>query len=541
MPSNPRNQPESRDRTTAPPGSGPTPGNGSGPTPGNGSGPATAAGVAATGAGPGGPAGRTQRRWLVLAVIGIAQLMVVLDATIVNIALPSAQRALGFSTTDRQWVLTAYALAFGGLLLVGGRLSDIFGRKRTFVVGLAGFAIASAVGGAAPDFGALIAARAVQGAFGALLAPSALALLTTTFTDARERGRALGVYTAIAGAGGAIGLLLGGVLTEYLSWRWCLYVNVFFAVVALAGALVFIAGQPRSATKRLDVPGSLLAVGGLVAIVYAFSEAARDGWSSPLIVGLLVAGVVLLATFILVERGVAQPLVPLAILTNRTRGAAYLGATISGLGLIGLFLLITYYLQVILGFSPLRAGLAFLPFVAGVVVAANFVSNVGLARLGPKVVVPVGLLLSAAAAGWLTRIGVTGHYGLDVAPALVVVGLGTGCAVTSAFSLGPAGARPADTGVAAALVNSSNQVGGSLGASLLNTVAASAAASYLVAHRGGHGGAGAARLVLAATVHGDVVAFTVLIALFVAGAVVTGLLFPRRVPPPPPQAPSPSS
>ena len=499
-----------------------------------------AAGAARSGPpAPGAPASPQagNRRWLVLAVIGMAQLMVVLDATIVNIALPSAQRALGFSTTDRQWVLTAYALAFGGLLLVGGRLSDIFGRKRTFVVGLAGFAIASAVGGAAPDFGALIAARAVQGAFGALLAPSALALLTTTFTDARERGRALGVYTAIAGAGGAIGLLLGGVLTEYLSWRWCLYVNVFFAVVALAGALVFIAGQPRSATKRLDVPGSVLAVGGLVAIVYAFSEAARDGWSSPLIVGLLVAGVVLLATFILVERRVAQPLVPLAILANRTRGAAYLGATISGLGLIGLFLLITYYLQVILGFSPLRAGLAFLPFVAGVVVAANFVSNVGLARLGPKVVVPVGLLLSAAAAGWLTRIGVTGHYGLDVAPALVVVGLGTGCAVTSAFSLGPAGARPADTGVAAALVNSSNQVGGSLGASLLNTVAA----SYLVAHRGGHGGAGAARLVLAATVHGDVVAFTVLIALFVAGAVVTGLLFPRRVPPPPPQAPSPSS
>jgi MFS family permease len=248
------------------------------------------------------PGGQDQRRWLILAVIGIAQLMVVLDATIVNIALPSAQQALGFSTADRQWVITAYALAFGGLLLVGGRLSDIFGRKRTFVAGLAGFAIASAAGGAAPGFAELVAARAVQGAFGALLAPSALALLATTFTDARERGRALGVYTAIAGAGGAIGLLLGGVLTEYLSWRWCLYVNVVFAAVALAGALVFIASQPRSATARLDVPGSLLAVGGLVAIVFAFSEAARDGWSSALIVGLLVAGVVLLAAFTLVER-----------------------------------------------------------------------------------------------------------------------------------------------------------------------------------------------------------------------------------------------
>jgi EmrB/QacA subfamily drug resistance transporter len=492
----------------------------------------------AAGPGPGGQAqGRDPRRWLILAVIGIAQLMVVLDATIVNIALPSAQQALGFSTADRQWVITAYALAFGGLLLVGGRLGDIFGRKRTFVAGLAGFAIASAAGGAASGFAELVAARAVQGAFGALLAPSALALLATTFTDARERGRALGIYTAIAGGGGAIGLLLGGVLTEYLSWRWCLYVNVVFAAVALAGALVFIAGQPRSATARLDVPGSLLAVGGLVAIVFAFSEAARDGWSSPLIVGLLAAGVVLLAAFALVERRVAHPLVPPYILANRTRGAAYLGATISGLGLIGLFLLITYYLQVILGFSPLRAGLAFLPFVAGVVVAANFVSNVGLARLGPKVVVPVGLLLAAAAAAWLTRIGVTGNYGTDVAPALVVVGLGVGCAVTTAFSLGPAGVAPADAGVAAALVNSSNQVGGSLGASLLNTIAATATAGYLAGHAVAHGGAAAAHTVAAATVHGDVVAFTVLIALFVAGALVTGLLFPRRVAHPGPVPP----
>jgi EmrB/QacA subfamily drug resistance transporter len=474
--------------------------------------------------------GRDPRRWLILAVIGIAQLMVVLDATIVNIALPSAQQALGFSTTDRQWVITAYALAFGGLLLVGGRLSDIFGRKRTFVTGLAGFAIASAAGGAASGFAELVAARAVQGAFGALLAPSALALLAATFTDARERGRALGIYTAIAGGGGAIGLLLGGVLTEYLSWRWCLYVNVFFAAVALAGALVFIAGQPRSATARLDVPGSLLAVAGLVAIVFAFSEAARDGWSSPLIVGLLVAGVVLLVAFTQVERRVAHPLVPLYILANRTRGAAYLGATIAGLGLIGLFLLITYYLQTILGFSPLQAGLAFLPFIAGVIVAANFVSNVALARLGPKVIVPTGLLLAAVAAGWLTRIGVTGHYGTDVAPALVVVGLAVGCVVTTAFSLGPAGVAPADAGVAAALVNSSNQVGGSLGASLLNTIAASATATYLAGQAVAHGGAAAAHTVAAATVHGDVVAFTVLVALFVVGAIVTGLLFPRRVP-----------
>ena len=462
-----------------------------------------------------------RRRWLILAVVGVAQLMVVLDATIVNIALPSAQRALGFGVADRQWVITAYALAFGGLLIVGGRLSDLLGRKRTFVAGLVGFAIASAVGGAAPDFGALVAARAVQGAFGALLAPSALALLTTTFTDARERGKALGIFTAIAGGGGAIGLILGGVLTEYLSWRWCLYVNVVFAAVAVAGAVPLIKNQPRNPGARLDVPGSLLAAGGLVGIVYGFSQAAADGWGSVSTLGPIVAGVVLLAAFTAVEQRVARPLVPLGIIAERTRGTAYLGALISGIGLIGMFLLVTFYLQNVLGFSPLRAGLAFLPFIVGVVAAANFVSNRGLARFGPKKVVPVGMILAAGAAGLLTGIGTNGSYGPWVAPALVLMGLGTGCIVTVAFNLGPAGARPADVGVAAALVNSSNQIGGSLGAALLNTIAASAAAGYLT------GNAPHASL-QAATVHGDVIAFTFLTVLFTAGAVTTALLYPRR-------------
>jgi EmrB/QacA subfamily drug resistance transporter len=465
--------------------------------------------------------GPGRRRWLVLAVVGVAQLMVVLDATIVNIALPSAQRALGFSTTDRQWVITAYALAFGGLLIVGGRLSDLLGRKRTFVAGLAGFAVASAVGGAAPNFAALVAARAVQGAFGALLAPSALALLTTTFTDTRERGKALGIYTAIAGGGGAIGLILGGVLTEYLSWRWCLYVNVAFAAAALAGAIPLIRNQPRNKGARLDVPGSLLAVGGLVGIVYGFSQAAADGWGSASTLGPIAAGVVLLAGFTAVERRVARPLVPLAIIADRTRGTAYLGALISGIGLIGTFLLVTYYLQNVLGFSPLRAGLAFLPFVAGVIAAANFVSTRGLDRFGPKKVVPVGMILAAGAAGLLTGIGTHGGYGPWVAPALVMMGLGTGCIVAVAFGLGPAGARPADVGVAAALVNSSNQVGGSLGAALLNSIAATAAASYLT-RNAPHASP------QAATVHGDVIAFAFLAVLFAAGAVATALLYPRR-------------
>ena len=462
-----------------------------------------------------------RRRWLILAVVGIAQLMVVLDATIVNIALPSAQRALGFSTTDRQWVITAYALAFGGLLIVGGRLSDLLGRKRTFIAGLAGFAAASAVGGAAPDFGALVAARAVQGGFGALLAPSALALLITTFTDERERGKALGIYTAIAGGGGAVGLILGGVLTEYLSWRWCLYVNVAFAVLALAGAIPLIRNQPRNPEARLDVPGSILVAGGLVGTVYGFSQAATNGWGAAATIGPIVAGVVLLGAFVAVERRVAHPLMPLAIIANRIRGSAYLGALTAGIGLIGAFLLITYYLQDVQGFSPLRTGLAFLPFIAGVVVAANFVSNRGLRRFGPKVIVPAGMIVAAAAAGWLTGLSVHGGYGTRVAPALVLLGLGTGAIITTAFSLGPTGARPADSGVAAALVNSSNQVGGSLGAALLNTIAATATATYLTQHRP-HASQ------QSATVHGDVTAFTFLAILFAAGAVATALLFPRR-------------
>jgi EmrB/QacA subfamily drug resistance transporter len=466
-----------------------------------------------------GPAGR--RRWLVLAVIGIAQLMVVLDATIVNIALPSAQRALAFSTADRQWVITAYALAFGGLLLVGGRLSDLLGRKRTFIAGLVGFAVASAAGGAAPGFGLLVAARGVQGAFAALLAPSALALLNTTFTDPRERGKALGIYTAIAGGGGAIGLLLGGILTEYLSWRWCLYVNVAFAAVALAGAAALVTSQQRSRAAALDVPGSLLAVAGLAAIVFGFSEASVKGWGSGLTISLIAGGAVLLAAFAVVERRVAQPLVPPAIIGDRIRATAYLGAVIAGLGVIGMFLLVTYYLQGVLGYTPLRAGLAFLPFIAGITVAANVVSNVGLRRLGPRVIVPAGMTAAAGGAALLTRISVHGGYATVVAPALVLIGLGVGCAVVSAFSLGPAGTRQADTGVAAALVNSSNQVGGSLGAALLNTIAASAAARYLTHN--------VPRVSLpSATVHGDIVAFTFLAILFAAGGIVTALLYPRR-------------
>ena len=362
----------------------------------------------------------------------------------------------------------------------------------------------------------------MQGAFGALLAPSALALLTTTFTDARERGKALGIFTAIAGGGGAIGLILGGVLTEYLSWRWCLYVNVAFAALALAGAIPLIRNQPRNPGARLDVPGSLLAAGGLVGIVYGFSQAATSGWGAAATIGPIVAGVVLLGAFVAVEHRVAHPLVPLGIIADRTRGAAYLGALIGGIGLIGTFLLSPTTSRTSWGSARCEAGLAFLPFIAGVMVAANFVSNTGLERFGPKVVVPVGMILAAGAAGWLTGMGVARRLRHPGGP-----GPGSPRARHRRASSRPpsASARPApgpaDSGVAAALVNSSNQVGGSLGAALLNTIAATAAASYLAQHQPDVSPQ-------SATVHGDVIAFTFLAILFAAGAVVTALLFPRR-------------
>src|SRR3954471_20766326 len=263
-----------------------------------------------------------ERRWLILAVLGVAQLMVILDATIVNIALPSAQEALGFSDGSRQWIVTAYALAFGSLLLLGGRLGDLFGRKRTFITGLLGFALASAAGGAAQSFKMLVAARALQGMFGALLAPSVLSLLTTTFTNPRERGTAFAIYGAIAGAGGALGLLLGGLLTEYLSWRWCLYVNLLFAVPAVFAALPLLHNQVAAVRAKLDIPGTLTASGGLFALVYGLNKAETNGWGAAITLGFLAAAAVLLAAFVMIQRRSAQPLLPLRVLADRNRAGS---------------------------------------------------------------------------------------------------------------------------------------------------------------------------------------------------------------------------
>ena len=422
------------------------------------------------------------RRWLILAVIALAQLMIVLDATVVNIALPSAQRSLHFTTVDRQWVVTAYALAFGSLLLLGGRVSSLVGRKVTFLSGLIGFAAASAVGGAATSFGMLVAARACQGAFGAFMAPSALSLLTTTFGGSKDRGKAFGVFGAIAGAGGAIGLLLGGVLTEYLSWRWCLYVNLFFAAIAVTGGAILLGRHPRSGHHRLDIPGAAFVSSGMFCIVYGFSNAATHSWHTPSTWGFLIAGVLLLAIFAWWESRTREPLLPLRVVLDRNRGGAYLSILIAGSGMFGIFLFITYYLQQTLGFSPVTTGLAFLPMIALVMISSNVSNIVLMPRFGPRPLVTTGMLLAAAGLAWLTRIGVHSSYATAILPPLLVNGFALGMVIAPSINTGTYGVDPADAGVASASVNTGQQLGGSIGTSLLNTVAASATAAYLTAH-----------------------------------------------------------
>src|SRR4249920_4115874 len=338
-----------------------------------------------------------RRRWLVLGVIGLAQLMVVLDLTVMNIALPSVQRALHITTVARQWVVTAYTLAFGSLLLPGGRLADLLGRKVTFLTALAGFAGVSAIGGASVNFTMLITARACQGAFAALLVPSALSLLTTTFTEPKDRSKAFGIYGAIAGAGGAIGLLLGGALTEYLSWRWTLYVNLIFAGVAFIGGVLLLERQRSQVKPRLDIPGVLLVSAALFCLVYGLSNAATHNWHTPSTWGFLVAGVALLVLFAVWQTRAANPLLPPRVVLDRNRGGAYASMLIASAGMFATFLFLTYYLQQTLGYSPIVTGFAFLPIIGGIAVSANLSTIVLMPRIGPKPLVPAGMLVGAGA------------------------------------------------------------------------------------------------------------------------------------------------
>jgi EmrB/QacA subfamily drug resistance transporter len=468
-----------------------------------------------------------RRRWWVLAVIALAQLMVVLDVTIVNIALPSAQKALGFSNDDRQWIVTAYALAFGSLLLLGGRLADLFGRKATFLVGLVGFAGASALGGAAGNFETLVTARAVQGLFGALLAPAALSLLTTTFTAARERARAFGIYGAIAGSGGAIGLLLGGVLTEHLSWRWTLYVNLVFAVVAFAGGWALLDRGAPADRPKLDILGTALVSTGLFGIVYGFANAETHSWSAGGTWGALAVGGVLILTFAWWQTRAAHPLLPLRVLLDRNRGTSFLAVLVSSAAMFGLFLFLTYYLQDSLGYTPIATGLAFLPLVGALMVTATLSTNYLLPRLGPKPLVPLGMGLTALALVWLTHLGLSSSYAADVLLPLIVAGLGIGLVMAPAMNLATYGVQAHDAGVASAAVNAMQQIGGSIGTALLSTFAATAASNYLA-------GKNPANPVVQAqaAIHSYQAVYWWSAAFFAAGLLISLVLYRRRVPQP---------
>jgi len=465
-----------------------------------------------------------RRRWLVLGVIALAQLMVVLDLTVMNVALPSAQRALGFTTVDRQWVVTAYTLAFGSLLLPGGRLADLLGRKVTFLTGLAGFALVSAVGGASVNF--------------AMLVPSALSLLTTTFTAPKDRGRAFAVYGAIAGAGGAIGLLLGGALTEYLSWRWTLYVNLLFAAVAFTGGLLLLQRQPSPVKPRLDIPGVLLVSGAVFCLVYGFSNAATHSWHAPSTWGFLAAGAALLAAFAWWMSRAAHPLLPPRVVLDRNRGGAYLSMFIASAGLFGIFLFLTYYLQQTLGYSPLVTGVAFLPISAALILAANLSTIVLMPRFGPRPLVALGMLAAAGGVAWLAQLGPHTAYAAGVLGPIILAGVGVGLVIAPVINTGTFGVAPQDAGVASATVTVGQQLGASVGTSLLNTIFASAVASYLAAHLAAARLIGRPALTGLALAHGYDTAFWWTAGIFAAGAVTAGALLrpgplrPASTPPP---------
>jgi len=403
--------------------------------------------------------------------------MVILDGTIVNIALPDAQIELGMSDGDRTWVVTIYALAFGSLLLLGGRVADYWGRKRSFIVGMIGFAVASAIGGLAVNTEMLLAARALQGVFAALLAPAALAILTITFPGGKERIKAFAVFGAIGGGGAAVGLLLGGALAEYASWQWCLLVNVPIAVIAVIGSLVFMKESRAHGNTRYDIPGTVLVVAGLAALVFGFSRA-EEGWARVDTIGFLAAGVVLLALFVLVESRVSNPLLPLRVIVNKVRGGAFLVSTLTGAALLGGLLFLIFYFQIVLGYSPLQSGLASLPMTAVIMITVPVLSNV-LPKIGVRIPMTVGPILAAAGLFYLSFITVEGDYVLEVLPGLVILGIGLGSIFVPLQNVALAGVEEHDAGVASAAVTATQQIGGSIGTALFTALYTSAIANYL--------------------------------------------------------------
>lgn len=419
---------------------------------------------------------RPRSRWWALAVISLTQLVVVLDGTIVSIALPRAQQSLGLSDGQRQWVVTAYALAFGALLLLGGRLADYIGRKRIFMIGMVGFGAASLYGGFAQQGWELILARGLQGAFAALLAPAALALLTVTFPSGRERNTAFAVFGTVAGTGAAVGLLLGGLLTEFADWRWCLFVNLFFVAAGLVGGALFLTESKADGENRYDVWGTITVTLGLGALVYGFSLA-ENGWGDPLTIGFLALGVVLLTVFVWIESRVAQPLLPLRIVADRVRAGAFLIQGVAGAIMIGATMYLTFHLQFVLGMGAFPAGLATLPLPIATMVVAPFATRL-LPVIGPRPMLVLGPLLAAAGMIYLSGITPDGAYFLQVAPALVILGVGMALIFIPLQNLALAGVAPHDAGVASAVANSAMQIGGSIGLSVFTAVYAASVGGH---------------------------------------------------------------
>ena len=429
-----------------------------------------------------GDAVRTDRRWSALALIVTAQFMVILDVAIVNVALPSIKSDLDFSQSSLQWVISAYAIMFGGVLLLGGRLADVLGRRRLFVGGLALFALSSLLCGLAWSEGSLIAFRAVQGLGGALLAPAALSLLMTTFAEGRERNLALGIYGAASGSGAAVGVLLGGVLTSYLSWSWVFFINVPVGLAAIALTPVLLTSAPRAGGRRhFDVPGAVSVTAGLMLLVYATTRATSDGWTAPVTLTLFGVSALLVGGFFAIELRSKAPLLPLRIFRSRTLSAANAAMAIVGAVAFSEFFLLTLYLQDVLRYSAIQSGVAFSGFALTVVLVSNLAQLV-VTRIGVRPTLAAGLLASALSVAWLTRLPVEGHYFWDLFPAFVLGGAGMGLSFVPVTIASLTGVERADAGVASGLINTSRQIGGAVGLAGVSAIAATSTSAFASTH-----------------------------------------------------------
>jgi EmrB/QacA subfamily drug resistance transporter len=463
---------------------------------------------------------RSRNLTLALVVIAFAQLMVVLDTTIVNVALPSIQRALNFNATDLEWVVNGYALAFGGLLLLGGRAGDLFGRRRMFIAGVLLFAFGSLAGGLATSSTWLVLWRIVQGVGGAIVAPTALSLIADTFEEGPGRNRALGIYAGAAGGGGAVGLILGGLIVNYLSWRWVLFVNVPIAIV-LAAAAPRVLAASKARPGKLDLPGAVAVTGGMTLLVYGLSRVATHSWTDDLTVATLGFGAALLVLFVLIELRSKQPLMPLTLFANRNRSGAYALRMLAGATTLAVLFFLTQILQNVLGYSPLKAGIAFLPLGAGVVITAQITSRV-VGRIGPRLPITAGALIVAGGLAWLSRIGVNATYLTDILPALIALSVGLGLIFFPTTVVAVAGADRRESGLASAVLNVSQQLGGSIGLAVLGTIAANVTRGNLAGVRPTQA------LVAQAVTSGFTAAFGIGVFVALAGFVLASLVIRPR-------------